>query len=309
MSIAWSMLLGSTLGLGLWLIVSTVPVFRRPLLMHRVAPYVQSESQDARELMARRRVNPLQVLTTSAGPAWAPIRAVIARIAGGSDQTQRRLHQAKSTLSLQQLRSRQLIISLASAVIGIALGLSLVAAGAQPLLPVALAPTLAVLGLAISDWLLQRKAVRRLARISSELPTVLEFISLSLAAGESLSDALRRVASRGRGEFAGEIGDVMREHATGVQLSDALARLEAELAHPPVTRLIEQLRGAIERGAPLAAVLQAQAADVRDEAKRSLLESAGRKEITMLVPLVFGLLPATIAFALWPGIYVLQVGF
>lgn len=29
----------------------------------------------------------------------------------------------------------------------------------------------------------------------------------------------------------------------------------------------------------------------------------------MLVPLVFGLLPATIAFALWPGIYVLQSGF
>ncbi len=29
----------------------------------------------------------------------------------------------------------------------------------------------------------------------------------------------------------------------------------------------------------------------------------------MLLPLVFGLLPTTVAFALWPGVYVLQVGF
>ncbi len=29
----------------------------------------------------------------------------------------------------------------------------------------------------------------------------------------------------------------------------------------------------------------------------------------MLLPLVFGLLPTTVAFALWPGIHVLQVGF
>ena len=177
------------------------------------------------------------------------------------------------------------------------------------MLPVALGLVMAILALATTDWLLQRRAKKRLERISAELPTVLEFLSLSLSAGEPLGDALRRVAERDRGELALELLDVMHEHASGVPLSDALGRLERELAHPPVTRLVEQLRGAIERGAPLAAVLQAQAGDVRDEAKRALLESAGRKEISMLVPLVFGLLPATIAFALWPGIYILQVGF
>ena len=69
------------------------------------------------------------------------------------------------------------------------------------------------------------------------------------------------------------------------------------------------MRGALERGTPLSQTLQAQAVDARDAAKRELLEAAGKKEISMLVPLVFGLLPTTVAFALWPGIYVLQVGF
>ena len=39
----------------------------------------------------------------------------------------------------------------------------------------------------------------------------------------------------------------------------------------------------LERGTPLAEVLRAQAADVREAGKRQLLESGGRKEIAMMV--------------------------
>jgi tight adherence protein C len=56
-------------------------------------------------------------------------------------------------------------------------------------------------------------------------------------------------------------------------------------------------------------VLQAQAQDAREESKRELLELAGKKEVAMLFPLVFLILPITIAFAIFPGIFVLQVGF
>ena len=59
---------------------------------------------------------------------------------------------------------------------------------------------------------------------------------------------------------------------------------------------------AIERGTPLADVLRAQAADVRALGKRQLLESGGRKEIAMMVPVVFIVLPITILFALYPGL-------
>jgi len=65
----------------------------------------------------------------------------------------------------------------------------------------------------------------------------------------------------------------------------------------------------LERGTPLAEVLRAQAQDARDEAKRELLEVAGKKEVAMLVPLVFLILPITVIFAIFPGIAVLQMGF
>jgi tight adherence protein C len=64
---------------------------------------------------------------------------------------------------------------------------------------------------------------------------------------------------------------------------------------------------AVERGTPLAEVLRSQAADVRESTRRALLEAGGRKEIAMLVPVVFFVLPVTVIFALFPGFYSLRL--
>ncbi len=55
-------------------------------------------------------------------------------------------------------------------------------------------------------------------------------------------------------------------------------------------------------------MLHAQALDAREDAKRSLIEQAGRKEIWMLFPLVFLILPLSILFAVFPGIFMLRLG-
>jgi tight adherence protein C len=52
----------------------------------------------------------------------------------------------------------------------------------------------------------------------------------------------------------------------------------------------------------MAEVLRAQAADVRALGKRQLLEAGGKKEILMMVPVVFLILPITILFAFFPGL-------
>ncbi len=66
---------------------------------------------------------------------------------------------------------------------------------------------------------------------------------------------------------------------------------------------------AIERGTPLADVLRAQAQDVRDNAKRELMETAGKKEIAMLAPVVFFILPLTVIFAVFPGLSLMRLNF
>lgn len=305
----WSLLLGGSLGLGLWLLVSLVPILRRPLLLHRVAPYVLDVSPGARDLVARRRVDPARVVGVVASPIGDRIAPLVHAVLGAPDGIRRRLRQAADDGSVAEHRARQLRWALVGAACGAALGI----AGAVQRGPIALPAALAILGAATGafavDWLLQRRARRRLARISSELPSILEFLSLSLAAGEGLQDALRRVGAAGHSALGRELAGVVADAAAGSSLSAALGTLADELGHPGATRSLDQMRGALERGTPLAQTLQAQALDAREAAKRDLLEAAGRKEISMLVPLVFGLLPTTVAFALWPGIHVLQVAF
>jgi tight adherence protein C len=63
----------------------------------------------------------------------------------------------------------------------------------------------------------------------------------------------------------------------------------------------------MERGTPLADVLHAQAADVREAGRRLLIETAARKEIAMMAPVVFFVLPVTILFAFYPGVLGLRL--
>ncbi|WP_072313848.1 type II secretion system F family protein [Agrococcus sp. Marseille-P2731] len=307
--VGWSLILGTTLGFGVWMLVSLVPLFRRPLLLHRVAPYVLDVSSGARDLMARRRINPLGIVGVVASPVGDRLTPVVHAVLGAPDGIRRRLRQAAAVESVGAFRGRQLRWAVLCGAAGTALGVVGAMQGGPVALPAALGALAAAIGAFAVDWLVQRQAKRRLARISSELPSILEFVSLSLAAGEGLQDALRRVGAAGQSALGRELAGVVADAAAGSSLSSALAALSEELDHPGVSRCVDQMRGALERGTPLAQTLQAQALDAREAAKRALLEAAGRKEISMLVPLVFGLLPTTVAFALWPGIHVLQVGF
>jgi tight adherence protein C len=82
-----------------------------------------------------------------------------------------------------------------------------------------------------------------------------------------------------------------------------MERLGRRVPIPVVVRFVDGLVVAVERGTPLAEVLRAQAADVREQRKRQLIEAGGRKEVLMLVPVVFLILPVVVLFALYPGYF------
>ena len=71
---------------------------------------------------------------------------------------------------------------------------------------------------------------------------------------------------------------------------------------PALARFVDGIVVAVERGTPLAEVLRAQAQDVREErASRGHGAGGRRKEIAMMVPVVFLVLPVTVVFAVYPG--------
>ncbi|MEX1079252.1 MAG: type II secretion system F family protein [Homoserinimonas sp.] len=307
---SWAVVLGATLGLGLWSLVSLVPRLGRPSLASRVAPYVADFSDGARAMLHRRTVDPLPIIGALVFPGLDRVRRGLGQLLGGNATIALRLRQSGSSLTVDAFRSRQLAWALGGAAAGILLSIAL--ARSQPLPLIAhgfIVVVLSVLGIVARDYLLQRSAAARLARMGSELPTVLEFLTLSMSAGEGVLDAIRRVSQISRGELATELGRVISEVNTGLPLSQSLNRMSAGVQLPALTRCVEQITGALERGTPLAEVFRAQAQDSREDAKRQLIEVAGKKEVAMLIPLVFLILPTTIIFAIFPGILVLQVGF
>ncbi|MBX3194573.1 MAG: type II secretion system F family protein [Microbacteriaceae bacterium] len=308
--VAGAIPLGIGLGLGLWTLVALIPRFGAPRLGVRVAHALTDVSAEARELVARRPAEPASALLALAAPAIAAAQRLLARVLGGDDEVARRLRRAGSASSVAAYRSRQLVTSGAGSAAGVAVAAVLAhATAASGLVLGAVIAIGLVAGALAPDQLLTSAGRSRQRRIAAELPTVLEFLALALSAGEGVLDALRRVARTGNGELAHELGRTVAEVNAGTPLPEALTRSAAALDLPALTRTVDQLIAALDRGTPLVGVLRAQAQDAREDAKRRLLESAGRKEVAMLVPLVFGVLPVTIAFAIFPGLLVLRAGF
>lgn len=309
-ALAVSIPLGIVLGLGLWSLLALVPRIGAPRLADRVAPYLVDVSPVARERASRRPAEPASLIVGLLTPVAARARRMLTGVLGGDAPVAQRLRQAGSPLTVEHFRSRQLLWAVGGAALGVLLAtlVSRVSPASPPVL-VGIVVVAAALALLAPEQLLSRAARARLVRISAELPTVVEFLTLSLSAGEGILDVLKRVARTGNGELSRELGRVVAEVNTGRPLPDALQRCASVVALPALSRTIDQLLGALERGTPLVEVLRAQAQDSRDESKRQLLEAAGKKEVAMLVPLVFLILPVTIVFAIFPGILVLQLGF
>jgi tight adherence protein C len=130
-----------------------------------------------------------------------------------------------------------------------------------------------------------------------------------VAAGEGPLAALERVSNLGRGALAEEIAASVSEIRSGTTLTQALENLGQRTDLAAITRFADGVALAVERGTPLAKVLRAQAQDARELGHRELMETGGKKEITMLFPVIFLILPITIVFAVFPSLQVLRIGF
>lgn len=292
--------LGALLGLaaaaGLWLSVGWSPPLRRVPLTARLAPYLPPPP--GRPVGGRPGVGAL--LT----PAVAGAARGVDRLLGGRASVGRRLAALGDRRTVEDVRVEQVLCGAVGLGAGAA-GAALLAAGTGQV-PVAAVLVLplggGLSGVLARDHALSRRLARRRTAVLAELPVVAELLALAVTAGEGPVGAVARVCRLGRGELAADLADVLGRVRAGGSLEAALAGLRDRTGVPALARFVDGVVVALERGTPLAEVLRAQAADVREAGRRALLETGGRREIAMLVPVVFGILPITVIFALYPGL-------
>ncbi len=295
----WGGLLGLTTGLGVLLVRARLLAIRRPQLSARVLPYLRDLPQFAGVAGA----SPAPAVRGVLGPLLQMGAGWVERVLGGTASVRRRLERAGLDLTVHEFRVQQVVWGLVGFAVTAALGVLQSLGGRGDVVSSGL---LCAVGLALGvigrDQHLSGQVRDRERRVLLEFPAVAELLALAVAAGEAPVAALDRVVRRSGGALSRELSHVLADVRTGVPVGDAFDQWAARSGQPLVARFAQGIAVAVERGTPLADVLHAQAADVREAGRRELIETAARKEVVMMVPVVFLVLPVTVFFAFWPGV-------
>jgi tight adherence protein C len=300
--------LGLVWALGAALVVVRLPRNREPGLAERVGPYV-SDTARVSALLARTEPGAVTVgLGRILAPVLRDLGRWVERVLGGAASVRRRLERAGLPADVERFRAEQVVWGALGGVAGIVVGsFGALARGASPLQVVLLVVILAATGVVLRDQYLTRQAVRREHRMLTEFPTVAELLALAVGAGEGAVGALERVVRLSRGELSNELRRALSDARAGASLPVALQGVADRTGLVSLARFVDGIIVAVERGTPLGDVLRAQAQDVREIGRRTIMEEGGKKEIAMMVPVVFFVLPVTIVFALFPGLSLLSL--
>ena len=300
--------LGALAGGGLLLAASGTPRARRPTLDDRLAPYLRDTPRPSRLLSSAQSLTPFPTLERILRPVLGDAMRFLERWVGGVASVRRRLEQLGGDMTVEQFRAEQVIWGgfglLAAVLLAV---VELLGDGTSAISVLGASVAFTVGGVLGRDRWLTHQVNAREERMLEEFPTVAELLALAVTAGEGPVGALERVNRISSGELSKELGRALGEARAGASLVQALDGVARRTSLAPLARFVDGVAIAVERGTPLAEVLRAQAVDVREAGKRLLLESAGKREIAMMVPVVFFVLPVTILFALFPGFYGLSL--
>lgn len=297
-------LLGLLAASGLLLAAVRTPWAQRVRLSDRLDPYL-------RDIHAARRFASTPLPGAPSNPLRAFVQPFVTdaarrldRLLGGRQALTRRLERAGGRTTVEQFRIQQVLCGVLGAVPGAALlTLNLLTgSGPSPLVSAGLVVAGLTGGLTARDTWLTHVMNRREETMLAELPTVAELMALAVTAGESPAAAMGRVVRLSSGPLAGELGRALADVRLGMPLAAALDALARRTSLVPLSRFVDGVVVALERGTPLGDVLRAQAGDVREAGKRALLDAGGRKEIQMMIPVVFLVLPVTVVFATYPAL-------
>ena len=283
---------GLVLFVGLTLLLSELRWFRRTRLAERLGPYAASGPRLGGGGM---------LSADSFKEVIAPLSRLVgerlARLFRVGEELGARLERIHSPVGVTGFRVRQVGWAVA------AFGAAVVACiAAEPPVPVAVAAvgSAPVAAFGVLEHQVARKSARWQQRIFSELPVVSEQLGMLLGAGWSLGAAVARLAERGNGACARDLGRAQARMQQGLSEVDALREWADRAGVAELDRLVAVL--ALDREtADLSKLISEEARSIRREAQRRLIESIERRNQQVWVPVT----AATLA----PGVLLMGVPF
>jgi tight adherence protein C len=152
------------------------------------------------------------------------------------------------------------------------------------------------------DLLLMSRAGGRSRAATRELPTLLDLLNLTMAAGMGFDLALGTILDH----FTGPLADELRRYLAdvndlGVPRDEALEAVAQRLGDPPdLVAFIEAVNRAHVLGTGLLAAVASQTALLRQERRRRAAGAAQRAPVRMLIPMTLFMLPVLMLVVLAP---------
>jgi len=154
-----------------------------------------------------------------------------------------------------------------------------------------------LLGFFLPDLRLNEIRQAHVRKIVRELPTLLDFLTLGVEAGQNLTGAIRlTLAKAPPGSLRTEFSKVIRDISAGMPRAEALLQMQDRLDIQEVTAMISSMIQAERAGSSLAPILREQAAQRRTERFLLAEKKAFEAPVKMMGPLVIFIFPCTFAF-------------
>jgi tight adherence protein C len=303
------LLLPLALGLGVYLIVLSLPFGRpRPDLGERL----RRLDVDARVLLedAERRARPSlfawplleHVLRPVIDDAGRLLRRVLSRLGlVNGHELEKRLRVLRPGVEVVQFLGEKVATGVIVAVLFPCMNLlHLSPFGAWPVWAWLVAFGL---GFVLPDWDLQRREHARRGQVLTELPTMLDLLTLAISAGMAMEQALDEVGRHSEGVVAQELRLVARELALGQRrgLQDALEAMAGRLNVSEIDHVLTRLSATYDQGLPLSQALAAQAQALRERQRLHVVEEGGKATVRMLLPVALLILPPLFVVVLVPA--------
>lgn len=301
------LLLGGLFGLGLWLVLTSLPwAQRRPDLafeLRRLSAQGRMEMEVERERAAPPMfVSPAleRTLRPVLDDAGRLVGRLLSRLGIRTTDLEQRLAIGWPGMTASQFFGQKLAVGLLFAAFFPVLNLS----GLQPF---GTWPAWAWLGAGLvgfiqPDWLLERRVSQRRQQILIELPTVLDLLAMATSAGLSPEQALLDVSRQVKGVLGEGLRNVAREAGLGTMTHpEGFRALAAREGVPEIATMADAWQSALEQGLPLGQVMLLLADTVRERKRTTLIAEGEKSSVKMLFPVTLFIFPVFLVVLLYPA--------
>jgi tight adherence protein C len=192
-------------------------------------------------------------------------------------------------------------IQVGSVMGGFGLGLIILVSGvASVKIGLGLLFILPILGGLVPSYWLRFKIKGRREQVTNDLPDLLDLMTISVAAGLGLEQAMQVSCARFESPVCTELRLTLREMELGLSRHDALENMKLRTDIDDLVTFAVVLSQADALGLPIGRVLQAQADEMRDKRRQRAREKAAKVPIKILFPLALCFLPAIMIIVLGP---------